>query len=187
MEWYDERESSDPHHRHISHLYALYPARLITPRESPALAEACRLSLDARGDEGTGWSLAWKIACRAVLGDGERAERLLKMQLRPAVRGFQVSMTGGGTYPNLFCAHPPFQIDGNFGVAAGIVEMLVSYDRENIYLLPALPASWESGRLDGFVTPWGTVSCAWEKGKLISYSVENKKEGISLCAMGEKL
>jgi alpha-L-fucosidase 2 len=187
MEWYDERDSSDPHHRHISHLYALYPARLIAPRENPAFAKACKLSLDARGDEGTGWSLAWKIACRAVLGDGERAERLLKMQLRPAVRGFEVSMTGGGTYPNLFCAHPPFQIDGNFGVAAGIVEMLVSYDRENIYLLPALPASWESGRLDGFVTPWGTVSCAWEKGKLISYSVKNKKEGISLCAMGEKL
>lgn len=187
MEWYDERELSDPHHRHISHLYALYPARLITRRETPALAEACRLSLDARGDEGTGWSLAWKLCCRAMLGDGEHAERLLKMQLRPAARGFEVSMTGGGTYPNLFDAHPPFQIDGNFGVAAGIVEMLVSYDRENIYLLPALPASWEKGSLEGFVTPHGTVSCSWENGKLTSYSVENKKEGISLFAMGKKL
>lgn len=187
MEWYDERELSDPHHRHISHLYALYPARLITRRETPALAEACRLSLDARGDEGTGWSLAWKLCCRAMLGDGEHAERLLKMQLRPAARGFEVSMTGGGTYPNLLDAHPPFQIDGNFGIAAGIIEMLVSYDRENIYLLPAIPASWEKGSLEGFVTPLGTVCCAWENGKLTSYSVANKKEGISLFAMGEKL
>ena len=122
-----------------------------------------------------------------MLGDGEHAARLLKMQLRPAARGFEVSMTGGGTYPNLLDAHPPFQIDGNFGVAAGIVEMLVSYDRENIYLLPALPASWEKGSLEGFVTPHGTVSCSWENGKLTSYSVANKKEGISLFAMGKKL
>ncbi len=187
MEWYDERELEDPHHRHISHLYALYPARLISRYTEPALAEACRRSLDARGDEGTGWSLSWKICCRAILGDGERAERLLKMQLRPACEGFGVRMTGGGTYPNLFDAHPPFQIDGNFGVAAGIIEMLVSYDRENLYLLPALPASWEKGSLKGFVTPLGTVCCAWENGKLTSYSVKNKKERISLYAMGEKL
>ncbi len=187
MEWYDERALEDEHHRHISHLYALYPAHLISPYKDPDLAAACRTSLDKRGDEGTGWSLSWKMACRARLGDGEHAARLLKMQLRLAPSSFSCSVLGGGVFANFLDAHPPFQIDGNFGVAAGIIEMLLSYDEENIYLLPALPKAWAKGSFRDFVTPFGAVSCSWENGRLSSYSVTERKMGVNIIYRGEKL
>lgn len=187
MEWYDERSLEDEHHRHISHLYALYPARLIAPRKNAALVTACRKSLDERGDDGTGWSLSWKLCCRARLGDAEKAERLLKMQLRLVAAGTEVAVWGGGTYPNLLDSHPPFQIDGNFGVAAGIIEMLVSCDKENIYLLPALPKSWSKGSFYGIETPLGTVSCRWENGMLSEYSVSRCEDGVGVYFKNQKI
>ena len=165
-EWYEERPEAEPGHRHLSHLYGLYPGRLITPEKTPELARAAELSLDMRGDEGTGWSLAWKINLRARLYQGDRALDLLNMMLRPA-RG-----SSGGVYPNMFDAHPPFQIDGNFGAAAGIAEMLMQSDEETIRLLPALPGAWKSGYVRGLRANGGAkVDITWKDGKITGYRI----------------
>lgn len=188
MEWYDERELQDPHHRHISHLYALYPAHLISPRKTPALADACVRALDARGDDGTGWSLAWKICCRARLGDGEHAQTLLKMQLRPVAGDVFACVMRGGIYPNFLDAHPPFQIDGNFGSAAGICEMLLQWDENAVYLLPALPEEWlKKGSFRGLCTPHGCVSCSWENGKITALDLSDLSPTVSVWTFGEKV
>ena len=142
-EWYGEREECEIHHRHISHLYALHPGNAISPLTTPELAEACRKTLETRGDEGTGWSLAWKCNFFARLFDGDHAFSLIKRQLRPCyTRGFNYS-GGGGSYPNLLCAHPPFQIDGNFGVTSGICEMLLQSTPDTVHIIPALPSEWK--------------------------------------------
>ncbi len=170
MEWYREETDSDPHHRHVSHLYALHPGHQITGK-TPALFEAARKTLEKRGDDGTGWSLAWKVNFWARLRDGDRARKLLDMQLRPVnVKG--IVMGGGGVYINLFDAHPPFQIDGNFGSTSGICEMLLQCDGDDILLLPALPAAWKNGHIHGLSAPGGvTVDIDWENGKLTSYRI----------------
>lgn len=177
QEWYSPAPETEPHHRHLSHLYALYPGEAITPEKTPALTQACQKSLIARGDDGTGWSLAWKINLWARLRDGEHALRLLQKQLHPVSGDIihyadadaegRVCIHPGGTYPNLFCAHPPFQIDGNFGALAGILEMLAQCDGKTLVLLPALPSAWAEGELRGACLQGGAaLDVQWAKGRL---------------------
>ena len=148
LEWYSEVPELEVNHRHLSHLYALYPGREIRPDTAPELAEAARNSLNVRGDEGTGWSLAWKINMWARLGDGDRCAELIRKQLRLVTTGV-TSAQGGGTYGNMLCAHPPFQIDGNFGATAGICEMLLQSGMRKLHICPALPSTWKDVTVRG--------------------------------------
>ena len=175
QEWLIDFEESDPHHRHISHLYGLYPGNQITPEHTPELAKACETTLARRGDAGTGWSLAWKINLWARLKKGERAFDCIKKQLT-YIGTEGIRMGGGGTYANLLCAHPPFQIDGNFGFTAGICELLVQSHTEIIELLPALPQEWASGSIKGLKARGGyTLDFCWQAHKVVQVTVYSIK------------
>lgn len=178
QEWLEDWDEAAPEqdHRHVSHLYALYPGQQIDPDETPDLARAAQVSLNRRGDESTGWATAWRIALWARLRDGARAHKILRSLLSPA-----------RTYPNMFDAHPPFQIDGNFGGSTAMVEMLMQSRKGTLHLLPALPKAWASGRARGLVARGGVVvDLDWAEGRLTQALLKPMKSGKITVRLGDQ-
>ena len=180
QEWYYDWEDWDWKHRHQSHLIGLYPGRHITDKQKN-LMNACRKSLEIKGDETTGWSTGWRINLWARLKDAAQAYHIYQKLLTyvsPDNYNGEDKRRSGGTYPNLFDAHPPFQIDGNFGGTAGVCEMLVQSDDNSITLLPALPKVWSKGSVTGIRARGGyEISMKWEKSKVTELTIKSVKKG----------
>ncbi|MBP1664191.1 MAG: alpha-L-fucosidase [Bacteroidetes bacterium] len=193
QEWVEDWKQEDIQHRHISHLYALYPGRLIDPLNTPQWVGAAEKSLSLRGDNQTGWGTAWRIACYARLGQGEKAYAFFKSLIRHCTATNIVYRNGGGAYENLLTCHSPFQIDGNFGFSAAVAEMLLqSYigDWEQgyeIHLLPAIPKAWSTGTVKGLVARGGfTVDMEWKAGKLVKAVIlSNQGKNTKICYNGK--
>ncbi len=183
QEWLEDLDNPEDKHRHISHLYGLYPAGQISPYKNPELFSAARTTLEHRGDVSTGWSMGWKVNWWARLLDGNRALSLIKNQLSPPKEN------SGGTYPNLFDAHPPFQIDGNFGCTAGIAEMLMQSHDGAIHLLPAMPDAWKNGSIKGLRARGGfeILNMEWKNGQITKLIIKSKLGGNCRLRLPNKL